>query len=79
MSEEEEKKPEVEFVDMHNEAALALALASERVASARANLELRQTQLQEILRSVSAEYQEEGKYRIAELNVDKRKVGRVKV
>ena len=76
---EEKKKPEVEYVELQTEAALALALASERVQSAKTTLELRETQLQQTLLAVSAEYQENGKYRIAELNVDKRKVGRVPV
>ncbi len=72
-------KAEVEQVELHNEAALALALASERVASARATLELRDTQFKTLLASVGTEYSEGGKYRVVELNVDKRSVGRVKV
>lgn len=77
--EKDEEKATVEHVDLHNEAALALALSSERVASARATLELRETQLQATLSAVQNEYGENGKFRVVELNVDKRKVGRVKV
>lgn len=68
----------VEYTDLRNEAALALALASERVASARAQLELREIQMQNVLNSITLEYQENGKYRIVELNMDNRKIGRVK-
>lgn len=74
-----DKKSAIEHVDLHNEAALALALSSERVASARATLELRETQLQATLAAVQNEYGENGKFRVVELNVDKRKVGRVRV
>ncbi len=72
-----EDKENVEHVELHNEAALALALASERVISARTQLELREQQLQALLTSVQQEYSELGKFRVVELNVDKRKVGRV--
>lgn len=68
----------IEYKDLRNEAALALALASERVASARAQLELREIQMQNVLNSITLEYQENGKYRIVELNMDNRKIGRVK-
>lgn len=68
----------VEYTDLRNETALALALASERVTSARAQLELREIQMQNILNSITLEYQENGKYRIVELNMDNRKIGRVK-
>lgn len=68
----------VEYTNFSNETALALALASERVTSARAQLELREIQMQNILNSITLEYQENGKYRIVELNMDNRKIGRVK-
>lgn len=72
-------KATVQQVELHNEAALALVLASERVSAARMMLELRETQLQFALNSIKAEYSENGKFRVVELNVDKRTVGRVKV
>lgn len=75
----DEPKKMVESVELSNEAALALALASERVQSAQVALELRQTQLQSTLASVGSEYSENGKYRVTEINVEKRTVSRVKV
>lgn len=69
----------IEYVDLHNEAALAVALAAERVASARANLELRENQLQTALMAVSFEYTEDGKYDVVDVNIAQRKVGRTKI
>ncbi len=72
-------KPEVEYMDLTNESALLLALPAERENSARLQLENREAQLQATLALVNNEYQENGKYRVLEVNVDKRKVGRVLV
>lgn len=76
---EEKKKEEVEHVDLPNEMALSLALGSERLATARTTVELRETQLQSMLNSLNVEFSENGKYRVVDLNVEKRKVGRVRV
>lgn len=75
----EKDKSEVEQVELANEAALALALASERVQSAQTLVQLRQNELQATLASIGTEYAEGGKYRVTEVNVEKRKVGRVLV
>lgn len=76
---EEKLKADVEYVDLVNEAALALTLASERIQAAQTLVQLRQTEMQAVLANVSQEYTEEGKYRVVEINTEKRKVGRVAV
>ena len=75
--EEEKKMPAT--VELAENAALALALASERVQSAQTLSQLRQTELQAALTAVSSEYAENGKYRVTEVNVEKRTVTRVEV
>jgi len=66
-------------VDLAENAALALSLASERVNSAQTLAQLRQSELQQTLTAISNEYAENGKFRVTEVNVEKRKVTRVLV
>jgi hypothetical protein len=74
----EEPKKTPETVELPVEGALALALASERVQSAKINLELRQTHLQATLAALRSEFSESGKYTVTEIDVEKRTVSRVK-
>lgn len=74
-----DKKPEEEFVDVPGEIILSLALSSERVNAARTALELREVQLKALMMEVNKEFSEDGKFEVTSVDMEKRKIGRVRV
>lgn len=74
-----DKKPEEEFVDVPGEIILSLALSSERVGAARTALELREVQLKALMMEVNKEFSEDGKFEVTSVDMEKRKIGRVRV
>jgi len=71
------QKNAAQQIDLTTEATLVLSLAAERIQSADTLLKLRQTEMQAALAALTNEYSEDGKYRVTEVNMEKRKVSRV--